>query len=199
MKRLSNLMLFSNFISTLFYAASYPYIYVELVKTVTRGYISFEQFATCGSIVIFGAVWNKYGDKLFKYYQKFLIVEIVVDTYLFIDVIVRQDLRFYFVLNILIYVIITKNITCGGIKMRAKVHPDEASRERYDNNSNSVYAIATILGTLLIVVVPINLKGLFILALIGNTIDNFFYLYIYRRLQTIGAQAGDGSKTSAGN
>lgn len=183
-KKLSNLMLFSNFISTFFYSASYPYIYAELMKVITHGYISFEQFISCGSIVIFGIVWNRYGNRLFQHYRKFLLAEVVFDTYLFIDVIIRNDLKFYFVLNILIFAIITKNLMCGGIKMRAKVNPTEELRERYDNNSNSIYAIATILGTLLAVIFSFGMRSLFILALIGNTIDNFFYLYIYQKIQS---------------
>lgn len=41
-KKLSNLMLFANFISTLFYSTSYPYIYAETIKVVPRWYIGFE-------------------------------------------------------------------------------------------------------------------------------------------------------------
>lgn len=42
MKRLSNLMLLSNLFSTLFYSASYPYIYAETLKIVPQSYIGFE-------------------------------------------------------------------------------------------------------------------------------------------------------------
>ena len=65
--------------------------------------------------------------------------------------------------------------------MRAKVNPTEELRERYDNNSNSIYAMATIAGTAIAVVFPVGLNALFALALIGNVIDNFFYLYIYKQ------------------
>lgn len=41
-KKFSKLMLAANFISGLFYAASYPYIYAEIIKVIPRGYISFE-------------------------------------------------------------------------------------------------------------------------------------------------------------
>ena len=67
--------------------------------------------------------------------------------------------------------------------MRAKVNPTEELRERYDNNSNSIFAIATIAGTALAVAFPVGLNALFVLALIGNTVDNLFYLYIYKRIK----------------
>lgn len=34
--QLSNLMLWSNFLSCVFYSASYPYVYAETVKAVTN-------------------------------------------------------------------------------------------------------------------------------------------------------------------
>ena len=67
--------------------------------------------------------------------------------------------------------------------MRAKVNPTEELRERYDNNSNSIYAVATIAGTALAVAFPVSLNALFILALIGNIADNFLYFYIYKRCE----------------
>lgn len=183
MKRLSDLMLLSNFLSTLFYSASYPYIYAEIVKVISRHYISFEQIVSCIGIVVFGSIWNKYGDRLFQHYIKFVLFEIAADTLLFADVLIRHDLKFYFLLNVIIYTLITKNMSCGGIKMRAKVNPTEELRERYDNNSNSIYAIATIAGTIIAAVLGASLDVLFVLALIGNTVDNFFYLYIYKRIK----------------
>lgn len=184
-KRLSDLMLLANLISTIFYSMSYPYVYAETIKIVSKGYISFEQIFSCLGIVVFGTVWNKYGDTLFKHYSKFVLLEIVADTFLFVDVMVRHDLKFYFLLNVIIYSVITKNMCCGGIKMRAKVNPTEETRERYDNNSNSIYAVSTIIGTSLAISIPTNINALFVLALVGNVIDNFFYLYIYKRIKVV--------------
>ena len=183
MKRLSNLMLFSNFLSTLLYSASYPYIYAEIMKVISKNYISFEQIISCIGIVVFGSLWNKYGDKLFQHYKKFILLEIAADAFLFADVLIRHDLKFYFLLNVIIYALITKNMSCGGIKMRAKVNPTEELRERYDNNSNSIYAMATIAGTAVAILSHAGLETLFVLALIGNVVDNFFYLYIYKQIQ----------------
>ena len=178
-------MLFSNFVCNLFYSMSYPYIYVEIVKVIERKYISFEQIISCLGIVLFSSIWNKYGKFLFEHQIKFLILEVIADVILFADVLIRNDLRFYFVLNILIYAIITKNLSCGGVRMRAKVNPTEELREHYDNNSNSISAISTLLGTAVVLIIPIKLNTLFILALIGNTADNFFYLYIYKRIKKL--------------
>ena len=182
-RQLSNLMLISNFVCTLFYAMSYPYVYAETVKAVTYRYLSFEQIVSCIGIAVFGIIWNKWGDMLFNHYRKIIMLEIIADTFLFVNVMITGNLKTYFVLNVIIYATITKNMACGGIKMRAKVNPDEKLRERYDNNSNTVYSISTLIGATVSMIFSFNLNVLFVFALIGNIIDNFFYLYIYNQIK----------------
>lgn len=191
MKKLSNLMLLANFLSSLFYSMSYPYIYAETLKAVSTYYISFEQIITCISTVIFSVAWNRAGDKIFRHYRKIMIAEIIADVILFADVIIRSNLKFYFLLNVIIFAVITKNLSCGGIRMRAKVNPTEKQREEYDNNSNTVYALSTLAGTVIATITLPKINTLFFLALIGNTIDNFLYLYIYHRIKGTGDTNGD--------
>lgn len=176
-------MLISNLISTLFYAMSYPYIYAETLKAVSKPYITFEQIVSCIGVIVFGTVWNRHGDKLFKHYRLILTLEVLADVFLFTHVLITGNLKFYFVLNVIIFATITKNLCCGGIKMRALVHPNENDRERYDNNANTVNSIATLSGATISLIFAFNLTTMFVFALIGNIIDNFFYLYIYNKLQ----------------
>lgn len=190
MKKLSNLMLLANFLSSLFYSMSYPYIYAETLKAVSTYYISFEQIITCISTVIFSVAWNRAGDKIFKHYRKIMIAEIIADVILFADVIIRGNLKFYFLLNVIIFAVITKNLSCGGIRMRAKVNPTEKQREAYDNNSNTVYALSTLAGTVIATIALPKINTLFFLALIGNTIDNLLYLNIYQKIKETGDTNG---------
>lgn len=183
MKKLSNLMLLSNLICTLFYSMSYPYIYAETIKVVPHLYIGLEQILACLGTIIFCKLWNTYSDKLFEHYRLFLIVEIIADLILFADVIIRGDLKFYFLLNIIIYSVITKNLSCGGVKIRAIVNPSEKEREQYDNNSSIVNAIATLIGAGVAMMLDFDLRLLFVFALIGNGLDNVFYFYIYNKIK----------------
>lgn len=182
-KRLSNLMLLANFISGLFYATSYPYIYAETVQVIPRQFLALEQILCCISTIIFCKLWNKYSDRFFNHYRLILWAEIIADTILFSDVMIRGNLSFYFLLNIIIYSLITRNLACGGTKMRAKVNPTEKLRERYDNNNQIVSATSTLLGAGFAIICPLDLQILFIFALIGNIVDNFFYLYIYNQIK----------------
>lgn len=124
-------------------------------------------------------LWNKFGDRFFNHYRLILLAEIIADAFLFAHVLITGDLKFYFVLNVIIYSVITKNLSCGGVKMRAKVNPTDKERERYDNNQNTCSAIASLLGAAIAIITQPSLQTLFILALIGGIVDNFFYFYIY--------------------
>lgn len=181
-QRLSRLMLITNLICTLFYALSYPYIYAETLKVVSKNYISAEQIISCSGVVVFGILWNKIGDKLYKHYPLIVLMETVADIILMVHVLVTGNLKFYFIFNVLIYAIITRNMANGGIRLRAKVHPDEKSRENFDNNSNIVNSVATLLGASLSIVLKLDMTTMFVFALIGNTFDNFLYLYIYKKV-----------------
>lgn len=183
MKKLSNLMLLSNLICTLFYSMSYPYIYAETIKVVPHLYIGLEQILACVGTIIFCKAWNMYSDRLFKHYRLFLVLEIIADLILFTNVLIRNDLKFYFLLNIIIYSAITKNLLCGCTKIEAIVNPTEKEREQYDNNSSIVNAIATLIGAGVAMMLDFDLRLLFVFALIGNTIDNIFYLYIYQKIR----------------
>ena len=183
MKRLSNIMLAATFISNLFYAMSYPYIYAQTVKVVPQSFIGVEQILCCVGAMLFCWIWNKYSDKLFKYYELLLVAEIIADTVLFADVLIRWDLKFYFLLNVIIYSVITRNLICGGNKMRAKLNPSEKERERFDNNNSILNSASTLIGAGAAIVFNPQLKTLFVLALIGNIADNFFYLYICRGIK----------------
>lgn len=185
MKKLSNLMLLSNLICTLFYSMSYPYIYAETIKVVPHFYIGIEQILACVGTIIFCKAWNMYSDRLFKHYRLFLMLEVIADLILFTDVLIRNDLKFYFLLNIIIYSVITKNLCCGGVKIRAIVNPTEKEREQYDNNSSIVNAIATLIGAGVAMMFDFNLTLLFVFALIGNGLDNVFYIYIYNRIRSV--------------
>lgn len=167
---------------------SYPYIYAEMMKVVNHIYISGEQIVTCLGVIIFGLLWNRKGDFLYKHYLWIVTAEIIADVFLFAHVLITGNLKFYFVLNVLIYALITRNMANGGIRLRAKVHPDEKSRERYDNNCNIVSSVATLIGAGIAIIIPMKLTVLFIAALVGNVFDNFCYYYIYCKANDLAAK-----------
>lgn len=183
MKKLKNLMLSSNFICSIFYSLSYPYIYAKTMEIVSRGYISFEQIAYCLSAIIFCFAWNKYGNKLWKIYPVIIISETVFSFAMFLIFFINENYKVYFINNVLIYSLITKNMACGGTKMRALVNKKSEEREKYDNTNQALGSVATVVASLVSIFFRFKVETLFIFALIGNIFDNFFYFYIYFKLR----------------
>ena len=68
---------------------------------------------------------------------------------------------------------------CGDIKLRALRYNSEEIREKFDNNNNSVGSIATIVGSIIAMFLNLSFPIMLILATLGNSIDNIFYIFIY--------------------
>lgn len=175
-----DLMLLATFLSTLFYSASYPLIYKEITMTVTTSMISLNQIFNCISIVLFSSLWNKRGDNLFKFYPLLLLLECLCCISVTIYTILTGNIIGYYILDTLMICCITRNIICGGNKLRAKRYNSEKERETFDNNNNSASAIATIIGSLIAIILKLDINSMLIIATIGNSIDNILYALCFR-------------------
>lgn len=174
-------MLVATFLTTLFYSSTYPYIHRQVMVSATDNYVALNQIINCLSIVIFGALWNKYSDKLFKHYQMFCVSECVLGICTSIYATVTGNILAYYLLDTFVFAIVTRNICCGGVKLRAIRYNSEELREHFDNNNNSMSAIATIIGSCIAMVLKLDFVTMLWIATIGNMIDNIFYICIYRK------------------
>lgn len=173
-------MLQTNFICNLLYSGTYPYIYYQTMQQITDTYISVDNMVSCVAIMLFGFLWNKYGDRLFKHYRLYCILETILDIVYISITIVTNNLKFYYVSGSLVMALITRNIIYGGTKLRAKVHPSDKERERYDNNRDMINACAVLIGNVFAILTDIDINILLIVACIGNIIDNIAYYYIWK-------------------
>ena len=175
-----DIMLVATFVTTLFYSSTYPYIYVEIMKSISNKYVAITQIICCVSVIIFSAIWNKHSEKLFKFYPLFCVLEAILSLLLLIYILgFSLNLGFYYIANTVIFAIITRNICCGGIKLRAKRYPNEEMREKFDNKNNSVSAIATLVGSGISIVLKLPIDVMIILAFIGGILDNIIYIVIF--------------------
>ena len=142
-------MLIATFLTSLFYSATYPYIHKEIMQHITDNLIAVNQIINCLSVVVFGYMWNKYSDRLFKFYDIYCILETISTITITIFVICTKCIVAYYILDTIAFAVITRNICCGGIKLRALRYTTENEREHFDNNNNSMSAIATIIGSLI--------------------------------------------------
>lgn len=172
-------MLLATLLTTLFYSATYPYIHKEIVSNVSDSIIALNQIINCISIIVYGRVWNKKSDRLFKFYPMFCILETILSIGSAIWAIMSGDIVAYYIVDTLIFAIVTRNICCGGVKLRAIRYRTEKEREYFDNNNNSMSAIATIIGSFIAMILELDFNMMLILATIGNSIDNIFYICIF--------------------
>lgn len=173
-------MLAATFLTTMFYSGTYPFIHKEIMANVTDTLIAVNQIINCVSIILWGWVWNRY-KKLFSAYAKLCVLETMLSISSAILVITTHNIVTYYIIDTLIFSIVTRNIICGGIRLKCLRYKTEEERERFDNNNNSMSAAATIIGSALAIVLNLNFNTMIILATIGNTIDNIFYMFIYKR------------------
>lgn len=173
-------MLAATFLTTLFYSATYPYIHKQIMMVASDSLIAVNQIINCLSIVFFGSVWNKWSNKLFKYYPALCVLETLLGICSTVFAICTQNIAAYYVIDTLIFAIVTRNICCGGVKLRAIRYKTEELREHFDNNNNSASAIATIIGSLIAMSLNLNFGVMLCIATFGNAIDNIFYIFIFK-------------------
>lgn len=172
-------MLIATFLTTLFYSSTYPYIHKQVMTVASDNFIALNQIINCLSIVFFGTIWNKLSDKLFRYYPLFCICETLLGIMTSIYAMMSNDIIGYYMLDTFVFAIVTRNICCGGIKLRAVRYKTEKLRECFDNNNNSVSAISTIIGSCIAMVLNLDFITMLWIATFGNMIDNIFYIVIY--------------------
>lgn len=171
-------MILATLICTTFYSTSYPFIHKQIMYYTSDNLIALNQIINCVSIVLFGFIWNK-TKRLFNLYPALCIIEGILSIGSTIFAITTHNIVAYYIIDTLIFSIVTRNICCGGIKLRAMRYNTEEQRERYDNNNNSANAIGTIVGSCLAMILDLNFEVMLIIATIGNTADNIFYICIY--------------------
>jgi len=180
MKRKLDGMLLATFITTLFYSASYPFIHKVIISNVSETVIALSQIINCISIVFFGSVWNKLSHKLFKFYPTFCILETLLSVSSTVVAVTTDNILAYYIMDTLIFAIVTRNICCGGVKLRALRYSTETAREHFDNSDNSASAVATIIGSVLAMILKLDFISMLWVATVGNAVDNIFYIYIYK-------------------
>lgn len=178
-KRKFDGMLVATFITTLFYSSTYPYIHKEIISSVSDAFISLEQIVNCLGIIYSGLLWNKFSNKIFRFYPLFCVLESILGVFTSVFAITTHNLAVYYMVDTIIFAVVTRNICCGGVKLRALRYNSEEKREKYDNNNNSLAALATIIGSTISIFLNLNFEIMLCIATVGNMVDNIFYIFIY--------------------
>lgn len=176
-------MLIATFLTTIFYSSTYPYIHKEIMMVASDSLVALNQIINCISVIVFGWIWNKKSDSLFRLYPVYCVAEAFFSIVTTVYAIATKNITAYYLLDTIVFAVITRNICCGGIKLRAIRYDSEEKREHFDNNNNSAYSFATILGSIVAMFLNLDFKAMLCLATFGNIIDNIFYIFIFLRIQ----------------
>lgn len=178
-------MLLATFLTTIFYSSTYPYIHKEIMTVATDSLIALNQIINCVSVIIFGSIWNNKSDKLFQYYPGFCVLESLLGIGTTIFAITTNNIIAYYMLDTVVFAIVTRNICCGGVKLRAIRYNSETRREHFDNNNNSISSLATILGSIIAIFLKLDFPTMLCLATFGNMIDNIFYIVVFYKTKKL--------------
>ena len=69
-------------------------------------------------LVIFGWLWNKKSEKLFNFYPVFCVLETTLGIMTTAYAITTHNIMAYYLLDTFVFAIVTRNICCGGVKLR---------------------------------------------------------------------------------
>lgn len=169
-------LILASFLSNLFYAACYPAVHSCLMQSVGQRMISINALCTCIGGIILPFVWNKYSDRMYKKYGTMLFIEAIIYILILI-MLLRGDMNLivYYILDTICFTLVTKNIICGGNKLRAKRYNNEADRVKYDNDTQMAGNISSMIGFGISAIFEFSMSQAFILSTIGICVDNLFY------------------------
>ena len=167
-------LLLAGFWSSLCYSLSYPVIHLYILKDINSNLISLISLLSCIFTILISKAWNVNGDKIYKQYSILLIAESIFYFVLMILMINNiLDKTIYYLLDGLLFAILTRNIICGGNKMKANRYIKE-DMEHFANNLVIYNNIASLMGYSIGSLFHIDIKLSFVIMFLGVSIDNLF-------------------------
>lgn len=166
--------------SNLFYSVAYPIVHTITVQNINSNTMSFASLLNCILAAIVAKIWLDNSTKLYKSFGFMLKAEVIaygILTILFLMDIVNPAM--YFLSDAIMSAIITRNIICGGTRLKALRYEGE-TRETFDNKTVYYCNITSVIGYAFSWLVTLPTSIGFIFMFIGIAVDNIFYLRVYR-------------------
>lgn len=173
-------LLLAGFWSSLCFSLSYPVIHLYILKDINSNLISLNSLVSCIFTILISKAWNMNGDKFYKYYPVLLITESIFYFVLMILMINNVlDKTIYYLLDGLLFAILTRNILCGRNKFQSNKYIKD-DMEHFTNNSVIYSNVASLIGYTVGSLINIDIKLSFFIMFLGVSIDNLFYYLAYR-------------------
>lgn len=176
-------MILANFIVDTFYSSTYPFIHKEVMQYVTSSQVAILNIIDCLGVILYSWAWNKYGKTLYKFYPYFCMLETILTISTTTAYILTHNIVACYLVDSVVFTIITRNILCGTIRMKAARYPDSDSREKFDNRNNGYSSLATIIGSVIAIWLKLPYAIMLVIATVGNCIDNIAFTIIYYKMK----------------
>ena len=176
-------LIIANLLSNLLFSFSYPSVHCTLIKAVDEKMISINSIVICIAGMTFPMMWNRYSERLYKKFGYMLTTEgilYIILTAAFITGFVTT--KAYYIIDTLLYAVISKNILCGCNKLRVLRYKGN-ERETYDNNSNIIANFSSLIGFVLSSIIALDFYMSFVIMCFGAIVDNIFYYKAYKNTQ----------------
>lgn len=167
-------------VSNLFYSLAYPIVHTITMQGIDSKWLSFASLANCILASIITKLWLKKSKKLYYFYGVMLGVEVIVYGILTVAFLGgAASPSMYYMGDAILNAVITRNIICGGTRLKALRYEGE-EREEYDNKNNYYSYITSIIGFAISSFITFSTPIGFILMFIGIAIDNIFYYQAFK-------------------
>lgn len=167
-------------LSNLFYSLAYPIVHTVTMQGLSSNWVSFASLANCFLASIITKLWLKRSKKLYYFYGIMLGIEVIVYAILTILFLVSVATpAMYYMGDAILSAVITRNIICGGTRLKALRYEGE-EREEYDNKNSYYSYITSIIGFAISSFITFSTPIGFILMFVGIAVDNIFYYCAFK-------------------
>jgi len=176
-------MLAAAFLVPFVFALSYPTVNQKIFSNITPKIISINSMIICIAIIVSGKIWKKYEVVLYKHYDKFLCIESLAYI-IIVSLILYSKINYYeyFLLDTIIFAIISKSIHFGCNSLKLQYFSDLEERKNYDNDNMIYCSAGTLIGSVLNIFIGPSVTTAFLAVIVGVSIDNIIYLYLFYKL-----------------
>lgn len=176
-------VLVGNFLFTILFTISNPLYQSTLFKEMGYKFLPYTTIVNQIFGILYSKLALKYEEKMFKLYKKISMIEvftfsIITCTTLF-DLI---PLKWFYVLDTILYSLVTILLATVGNIVKSRLYPTPEERSKFDNTRSIVYNVASLIGSILVILVPMSVKTCLIITCIALIIDDFFYCNAYTNL-----------------
>lgn len=158
------LLLWDALTGALLFHTCFPVVHQFVVARLSDRLIALESMILSVGVILIRSLFNKYGDRLFKFCPLYLLIESV--AYISICTAIYSNLipvKVYFLIEISVVALATQCIMCCTTRMRRLMYDGE-TREYFDNCQSIAFAIGGIVGgSIALIGLPLKLGWIIII------------------------------------